>query len=131
MKCKNGGRQPLRLPTPARNGASRTKAAEDQRKQAGRGRVQRDVYQMIADHRIAPQLVFQPKRTVQHRIILLGRAQLKPDLPKSMRRLQRRESDMSSIVPQLCAPKRGKVGQKSKPKNRHPEDQRVETQGVQ
>ena len=45
--------------------------AQDQRHQHGRGGVQQDVHQVIAERGVAPEPVLDPERAVQQRIVLL------------------------------------------------------------
>ena len=65
--------------------------------------MQKNIEQVIAQHGIAPEPVFQPERAVQNRIILLGGAQIEPDSPDTMERLQFRRGDMTVVVPQESA----------------------------
>src|SRR5580692_5255736 len=58
-----------------------------------------------------------PERAVQQRIILLGSAQLEPDAPQSVQRLQPRRSDVGIIIPKQAATKRWPVSQQSGKKN--------------
>src|SRR5204862_943158 len=52
------------------------KSPQDDREQTAGCGVQENVDQMITDHRIIPQPVFDPERGVDDRVVLLGRIQL-------------------------------------------------------
>jgi hypothetical protein len=50
--------------------------------------MQQNVYEMIPDDRIAPELMFEPERAVEQRIILLSCRPVNPYTPESLEGLQ-------------------------------------------
>ena len=72
--------------------------------------MQRHVDQVIAEHRIAPQSMLQPEGAVQQRVILLRGAEVEPDAPQTVQRLQVGPRDVHVVVPEQRAVQRGQVG---------------------
>ena len=69
--------------------------------------MQQHIEQMIAERGVAPQPVFDPKRRMQHRVELLGGAELKPDASQPGPRAQVRPGDVAGVIPKEPARQRG------------------------
>ncbi len=91
--------------------------SQDQGDQAGRADVEGEGDEMIADRRIAPKSVLNPKCAVQQRIILLSRTEFAPDAPETRPGAQRLPGHMSIVVPDQSTAERGKIGAERCAKN--------------
>ena len=119
MQRENSGRQPFDSRSPARPGSFRPDAPQYQREQAGRGCVQPDVHQVVAKDRVTPKPVLKPEGAVEHRIVLLSGADLEPDLPQTVPRLECRSGDVGVVVPKQSASNARKIGEQNNAEERH------------
>jgi hypothetical protein len=95
-------------------------ASQDGSDEAGRGRVQEDVDQMIAGRPVAPQAVLDPECRVQQRIVLLGSADVGPDARKTGHGLKFGLCDVPGfVVPDEIGRERGKVCDEGGEENQH------------
>ena len=98
-------------------GAGHRQPSQDHAEQAGGGGMEQDVEQVVAQRRVTPQAVLDPKRRVQERVVLLRGADLEPDASQSVQRLQIRSGDMPGVVPDESAPEGGKIGDQGRAEN--------------
>ena len=73
---------------------------QDHHHKKSRTRMQQHIRKVIPEDRVSPELMLHPEGAVQQRVILLGRAYIKPDSPETMQRPERRFSHMRVVVPQ-------------------------------
>jgi hypothetical protein len=92
----------------ARHGES----SQEHNEEAGRQRVPENIDQTIADGSVAPELVLQPERRMEQRVILLGCPGFRPDSRQTGPGLQRWIRDMTGIVPEKVAAEARPVGGK-------------------
>jgi hypothetical protein len=85
---------------------------QNERENPCRGGVKEPIRHVIADRGVSPQPVLQPKRAEEHRIILLGGAELGPDEPQSMHGSQRWLGHVGAVVPYKAAVEGGPVNEK-------------------
>lgn len=83
-------------------------APQNRNQQKRRKRMPQHIDKMIADDGVAPDLVLDPKRRVQKRIILLRRTDLGPNPPEPGPRLQGGARDVPGIIPQKSPPSAGR-----------------------
>ena len=83
--------------------AGNVEALEHSHEEPRARRVQRDVHEVIAERRVAPESMKNPERRVSDRIVLLCRADGKPDAPQTRDRLQRRFRQVAIVIPQQAA----------------------------
>src|SRR5262245_36495054 len=101
-------------------GASDAGASEHQRQQKRRQHVQPDIDEVITGRLVAEEAMLDPEGRVRERVVLLRRAELRPDAPESADRLQLRPRHVMVIVPQHAAVPDGLVSE------RHDEDEEQE-----
>ena len=65
---------------------------------------------MVRQHGVAPERVLDPENGVDERIVLLGRAELGPDLHQTLPRAQLRLCDVSVVVPDRLPIPGGQIG---------------------
>ena len=70
--------------------------------------------QMVAGNRIAPETVFEPERSVNDRIVLLGCAHVEPDAPETVDGLQFRLGNVQVVVEQPPAAGRREIGRRDR-----------------
>jgi hypothetical protein len=91
---------------PSRQPAAANAEPARDRDNAERGReVQCHVREVIAENAGAPEAMFDPERGVKERVVLLSRAEIKPDAPQPAERLQVRPGDVRRVVPEQRATK--------------------------
>ena len=73
--------------------------------------MQNEVYQMIAERGIAPQLVLDPERAVQHRVVLDGGPHVEPGAVQSLPGAEFGARDVDVVVPEESALPGGLIGQ--------------------
>ena len=66
--------------------------------------MERRICKVVAKSRVTPEPVLDPKRAVEDRIVLLGRARLEPDPPQPVKRAQQGLGHMGVVVPEKAAP---------------------------
>ena len=71
--------------------------------------VQKHIPDMVAKNTVAPNPMFNPERAVEHGVVLLGRAELKPDPSQPFQLTQLRPGDVSVVVPEKGAVERGQI----------------------
>lgn len=76
-----------------------TQPHQDESQHDSAARVQDDVNQMVAELRVCPEFVLQPKSGEEHRIVLLGGPRLNPNPLQALKRTQVWPRHMSVIVP--------------------------------
>ena len=74
--------------------------------------MQQKVRQMVTQNSVTPQPVFNPKCTVQQRIILLGCTKFEPDAFQAIERLQSRLGHMCIVIPDEFPIERRQVDEK-------------------
>ena len=83
--------------------------------------MEQDVEQTVAEGVIAPELVFDPERGMEKRIVLLGGGWFGPDFHQTVESTKVRLGDVSIVVPQKPTGERGPESQERGGKKREHE----------
>ena len=94
-----------------------THATQNQGHQNGRTGVHEDVDQVVAERRVTPTSVLDPKHTMQQGVVLLRRVQVRPDLPQTVQRSQLRSGNVCIIIPNESTSPGRLVGQEHRDQN--------------
>lgn len=77
---------------------------------------------MITGDRITPNMMLQPESAVQNRVLLLRRANVKPNTPESVNGLKIRSCNVTGIIPQSSAMQCRNIGDENCGKQGQPGD---------
>src|ERR1035438_2708135 len=76
--------------------------------------MERRICKVVAKSRVTPEPVLDPKRAVEDRIVLLGRARLEPDPPQPVKRAQQGLGHRGAFAREKAAPYRREIGEKDR-----------------
>ena len=82
--------------------------------------MQRHVCQVITRQRIHPETMLNPERGMQNRVVLLSCAELPPDSPQAVKRLEIWPGNVSGVVPQQVSVKGGPIRDEGDEKEQRP-----------
>ncbi len=92
-------------------GAGDAQAAHDEPREERVGCVQQDVRDVVAQRRVAVDLMLEPEARERERVILRRRARFEPDAREAVRVVERRVvRDVVVVVPDEAGPVRRSVG---------------------
>ena len=94
---------------PGKPCAGNGKASDDEDEQTGCENMLQHIDEVVAQDGVAPEPVLDPKSGIEKRVVLLGRAEVRPDPPQTVQRLHGRRRDVSGVVPEQASVERGPI----------------------